>query len=175
MRIANWISDSIVDGPGRRLTVFTQGCPHRCPGCHNPETWDPAGGREVPLEELEALLAGNPLLQGLTLSGGEPFLQAGDCASLARRARRRGLDVWTYTGYRYEDLAEAGRADWEALLAATDVLVDGPFLQAQKSYAALFRGSDNQRLIDLRQTRAAGQVVLWTRPDPLRHFTVPES
>ena len=175
MRIANWISDSIVDGPGLRLTVFTQGCPHRCPGCHNPETWDPAGGREVPLEELEALLAGNPLLQGLTLSGGEPFLQAGDCASLARRARRRGLDVWTYTGYRYEDLAEAGRADWEALLAATDVLVDGPFLQAQKSYAALFRGSGNQRLIDLRQTRAAGQVVLWTRPDPLRHFTVPES
>ncbi len=175
MRIANWISDSIVDGPGLRLTVFTQGCPHRCPGCHNPETWDPAGGREVPLEELEALLAGNPLLQGLTLSGGEPFLQAGDCASLARRARRRGLDVWTYTGYRYEDLVEAGRADWEALLAATDVLVDGPFLQAQKSYAALFRGSDNQRLIDLRQTRAAGQVVLWTRPDPLRHFTVPES
>lgn len=175
MRIANWISDSIVDGPGLRLTVFTQGCPHRCPGCHNPETWDPAGGREVPLEELEALLAADPLLQGLTLSGGEPFLQAGDCASLARRARRRGLDVWTYTGYRYEDLAEAGRADWEALLAATDVLVDGPFLQAQKSYAALFRGSDNQRLIDLRQTRAAGQVVLWTRPDPLRHFTVPES
>ena len=175
MRIANWISDSIVDGPGLRLTVFTQGCPHRCPGCHNPETWDPAGGREVPLEELEALLAGNPLLQGLTLSGGEPYLQAGDCASLARRARRRGLDVWTYTGYRYEDLVEAGRADWEALLAATDVLVDGPFLQAQKSYAALFRGSDNQRLIDLRQTRAAGQVVLWTRPDPLRHFTVPES
>ena len=175
MRIANWISDSIVDGPGLRLTVFTQGCPHRCPGCHNPETWEPAGGREVPLEELEALLAGNPLLQGLTLSGGEPFLQAGDCASLARRARRRGLDVWTYTGYRYEDLAEAGRADWEALLAATDVLVDGPFLQAQKSYATLFRGSDNQRLIDLRQTRAAGQVVLWTRPDPLRHFTVPES
>ena len=175
MRIANWISDSIVDGPGLRLTVFTQGCPHRCPGCHNPETWDPAGGREVPLEELEALLAADPLLQGLTLSGGEPFLQAGDCASLARRARRRGLDVWTYTGYRYKDLAEAGRADWEALLAATDVLVDGPFLQAQKSYAALFRGSDNQRLIDLRQTRAAGQVVLWTRPDPLRHFTVPES
>ena len=175
MRIANWISDSIVDGPGLRLTVFTQGCPHRCPGCHNPETWDPAGGREVPLEELEALLAADPLLQGLTLSGGEPFLQAGDCASLARRARRRGLDVWTYTGYRYEDLAEAGRADWEALLAATDVLVDGPFLQAQKSYAALFRGSANQRLIDLRQTRAAGQVVLWTRPDPLRHFTVPES
>ncbi|WP_295634833.1 anaerobic ribonucleoside-triphosphate reductase activating protein, partial [uncultured Intestinimonas sp.] len=163
------------DGPGLRLTVFTQGCPHRCPGCHNPETWDPAGGREVPLEELEALLAADPLLQGLTLSGGEPFLQAGDCASLARRARRRGLDVWTYTGYRYKDLAEAGRADWEALLAATDVLVDGPFLQAQKSYAALFRGSDNQRLIDLRQTRAAGQVVLWTRPDPLRHFTVPES
>ena len=175
MRIANTISDSIVDGPGLRLTVFTQGCPHRCPDCHNPETHDPAGGREAELAELIALLDANPLLQGLTLSGGDPFLQAAECAALARAARDRGLDVWTYTGYRYEDLAEAGRADWEALLAATDVLVDGPFLQAQKSYAALFRGSDNQRLIDLRQTRAAGQVVLWTRPDPLRHFTVPES
>ena len=175
MRIANWISDSIVDGPGLRLTVFTQGCPHRCPGCHNPETWDPAGGREIPLEELEALLAGSPLLQGLTLSGGEPFLQAEDCAALARRARRRGLDVWVYTGYVYEDLAGAGRADWKALLSAANVLVDGPFLKAQKSYAALFRGSGNQRLIDLGRTRRAGQVVLWTRPDPLRHFTVPES
>ena len=96
MRIANWISDSIVDGPGLRLTVFTQGCPHRCPGCHNPETWDPAGGREVPLEELEALLAGNPLLQGLTLSGGEPFCQAAECAALLGAAHVIGVepDPW---------------------------------------------------------------------------------
>lgn len=175
MRIANWISDSIVDGPGLRLTVFTQGCPHHCPGCHNPDTWAPEGGREADLVELAALMERNPLLQGLTLSGGEPFLQAADCAALAQMARARGLDVWTYTGYTWEALAASGRPDWTALLDATDVLVDGPFVQARKSYDALFRGSDNQRLIDVKRTRARGQVVLWTRPDPLAHFTVPES
>ena len=125
--------------------------------------------------ELAALMERNPLLQGLTLSGGEPFLQAADCAALAQRARARGLDVWTYTGYTWEALAATGRPDWAALLDATDVLVDGPFVQARKSYDALFRGSDNQRLIDVKRTRARGQVVLWTRPDPLAHFTVPES
>lgn len=175
MRIADLMSDSIVDGPGLRLTVFTQGCPHRCPGCHNPETHDPAGGREVPLSELEAAMDRNPLLQGVTLSGGDPFLQAAECAALAEAAHRRGLDVWTYTGYTWEDLDAAGRADFDALLAETDVLVDGPFLQEQKSYAALFRGSGNQRLIDMQKTREAGRPVLWTRPDPLAHFTVPES
>ena len=175
MRIANWISDSIVDGPGLRLTVFTQGCPHRCPGCHNPETWDPAGGREIPLEEMEALLAGNPILQGLTLSGGEPFLQAEDCAALARLAHERGLNVWTYTGYTYERLLEGELPGALALLEQTDVLVDGPFQLSEKSYEALFRGSANQRLIDVKKSRAAGRVVLWSRPDPLAHFTVPES
>lgn len=175
MRIANLMSDSIVDGPGLRLTVFTQGCPHGCPGCHNPETHDSVGGREVSVHELEEALGKNPLLQGLTLSGGDPFLQAAECAELARAAHRRGLDVWTYTGYVYEDLLAAGRVEFDALLDETDVLVDGPFVQAKKSYSALFRGSDNQRLIDLKKTRRAGCVVLWTRPDPLAHFTVPES
>ena len=175
MRISNTISDSIVDGPGLRLTVFTQGCPHRCPGCHNPGTHDPAGGREASLAELAALLEGNPLLRGLTLSGGEPFLQAEPCAALARLAHEKGLDVWAYTGYTYEELSAAVRPDWDALLAQVDVLVDGPFLLARKSYAALFRGSDNQRLIDVPATQAAGRVVLWTRPDHLAHFTVPES
>ena len=175
VRIANTISDSIVDGPGLRLTVFAQGCPHRCPDCHNPETHDPAGGREAELAELIALLDANPLLQGLTLSGGDPFLQAAECAALARAARDRGLDVWTYTGWTYEQLLTEGDPDRLALLDATDVLVDGPFVAARKSYAALFRGSDNQRLIDLRKTEREGRGGLWTRPDPLAHFTVPES
>ena len=109
MRIANLISDSIVDGPGLRLTVFTQGCPHRCPGCQNPETHDPSGGREVSVAELAAELDKNPLLQGLTLSGGDPFFQAEECAALAREAKARGLDVWTYTGYTYEALQRTGR------------------------------------------------------------------
>ena len=125
--------------------------------------------------ELAAELDKNPLLQGLTLSGGDPFFQAEECAALAREAKARGLDVWTYTGYTYEALRAEDRPDFRALLSATDVLVDGPFLVARKSYAALFRGSDNQRLIDLGRTRASGRMTLWTRPDALGHFVIPES
>lgn len=175
MRIANVVSDSIVDGPGLRFTVFTQGCPHHCPGCHNPETHDPAGGREVTVEELAEQMLANPLIDGLTLSGGEPFDQAGACAALAARAKERGLNVWAYTGYRYETLLEKENPDVLALLEQADVLVDGPFVESLKSYDALFRGSTNQRLIDVPKSRAAGAVVLWSRPDPLAHFTRPES
>lgn len=175
MHIANTVSDSIVDGPGLRFTVFTQGCPHHCPGCHNPDTHDPAGGREVTVDELARRMMANPLTDGLTLSGGEPFLQAEDCASLAQLAHERGLNVWTYTGYTYERLLEGELPGALALLEQTDVLVDGPFLLAEKSYEALFRGSANQRLIDVKKSRAAGRVVLWSRPNPLAHFTVPES
>ena len=175
MRVASTISDSIVDGPGLRFTVFTQGCFHRCPGCHNPETHDPCGGRDVSVEELERQMAANPLTDGLTLSGGDPMEQAAPCAQLARMARARGLNVWTYTGYTYEALLEEGDPDQLALLEATDVLVDGPFLTEKKSYAALFRGSSNQRLIDVAASRRAGRAVLWQPVDRLAHFTVPES
>lgn len=175
MRIASTISDSIVDGPGLRFTVFTQGCPHACPGCHNPDTHDPDGGHEEAVEELAEKLFQNPLTDGLTLSGGDPFLQAEPCAALARAARAGGMNVWTYTGYTFETLRGAGRADWDALLAATDVLVDGPFLLARKSYSARFRGSANQRLLDAPASLRAGRAVLWRQADPLAHFTVPES
>ena len=175
MRIANITRDSIVDGPGLRLTIFTQGCPHGCPGCHNPDTHDPKGGREYALETLVQELQSARLLEGITLSGGEPFLQAAACASLAREAHARGLTVWTYTGYRYEALKQAENADWEALLAQTDVLVDGLFVESQQSYALPFRGSKNQRVILLRQTEARGQITLWQTDDGLDHFTVPSS
>lgn len=175
MRIANTIQDSIVDGPGLRFTVFTQGCPHNCPGCHNPETHDPDGGKEVAVAELAARMVSNPAAEGLTLSGGDPFMQAAECAQLARLAHEQGRDVWTYTGFTYEALLEEGDPDRLALLCETDVLVDGPFVERLKSYDALFRGSSNQRLIDLNKTRRAGRVVLWQRPDPLAHFTIPES
>lgn len=176
MRIANVIQDSIVDGPGLRMTVFTQGCPHRCPGCHNPHTHDPDGGREVTVAELVAMLDKNPLTDGLTLSGGDPFLQAGECALLARAARERGKSVWTYTGWTWEQLTAAGNKDWDALLANTDVLVDGPFIRAERSYEARFRGSANQRLIDVQKSLARGEAVLWSEgEDPLAHFVRPES
>ena len=175
MRIANTVNDSIVDGKGLRYAVFTQGCPHRCPGCHNPETHDPRGGREETIENLIAGLDRNPLAAGLTLSGGEPFAQAAACAELARLAHKRGKNVWTYTGYTYEQLIKKNDPDWNALLAETDVLVDGPFLEDQQSYELHFRGSRNQRLIDVPASRRAGKAVLWTEPDYLSKFTVPES
>jgi anaerobic ribonucleoside-triphosphate reductase activating protein len=175
MKIANTISDSIVDGPGLRFTIFTQGCPHHCPGCHNPDTHDPAGGREESVTALAESMLSNPLLEGLTLSGGEPFSQAAECAALARIAKEHGLTVWTYTGYTLEHLQSEDNEAWSELLAVTDVLVDGPFVASKKSYEALFRGSSNQRLIDLNATRQQGELVLWSRPNQLSHFTVPES
>ena len=175
MRIANTVNDSIVDGPGLRFTVFTQGCPHACPGCHNPETHDPAGGEEVSVEALVKRLEKNPLIEGLTLSGGEPFLQAEECARLARAARALGLNVWTYTGFLYEGLQVADRPDWRDLLAETDVLVDGPYMEAERAYGLPFRGSRNQRLIDVPGSRARGRLVLWAREDTLGQFAVPES
>ncbi len=175
MRIASAVSDSIVDGPGLRYTVFTQGCPHHCKGCHNPDTHDPTGGKEVSLEVLIAEMLKNPLLDGLTLSGGEPFLQAEACAALAVAAHEKGLDVWTYTGYTWEELIAAHDPAQDALLQQTDVLVDGPFVLSLKSYSAQFRGSTNQRLINVPASLRAGRVILWSRPDTLAHFTVPPS
>ena len=171
MRIANTIQDSIVDGPGLRFTVFTQGCPHRCPGCHNPETHDPEGGEEVSVETLAERMGANKATVGLTLSGGDPFMQAAECAQLAKIAHEQGKNVWAYTGFIYEKLVEEADPHRLALLEQVDVLVDGPFVEKLKSYAALFRGSTNQRLIDMNKTRQEGRVVLWERSDPLAHFT----
>ena len=127
------------------------------------------------LEELMAEMGRNPLIEGVTLSGGEPFAQAADCAALAQAAHARGLNVWTYSGYLFEHLRDSGNPDWTALLAQTDVLVDGPFLAKEKSYELHFRGSRNQRLIDVPRSLAQGRVVLWQEEDPLAKFTVPES
>jgi anaerobic ribonucleoside-triphosphate reductase activating protein len=159
LRIAGIVNDSIVDGPGLRLTVFFQGCPYRCPGCHNPQTHDPQGGRETDTAEIIAMMDKNPLLDGLTLSGGEPFIQPEAALELARAAKARGLNVWTYSGASYEALLADNDATTDALLALCDVLVDGPFILAQRSLDLSFRGSRNQRLIDLEKTRQAGGVV----------------
>ncbi|MCL2367844.1 MAG: anaerobic ribonucleoside-triphosphate reductase activating protein [Oscillospiraceae bacterium] len=147
MRIHRTIHDSIVDGPGLRFVVFTQGCPHHCPGCHNPETHDPTGGRDVPVEEIITDMLRNPLTDGLTLTGGEPFLQAEDCAKIARAARAVGLNVWCYSGWTLEELKE--RPEAKVLLREIDVLVDGPYIEAQRSLRLQWRGSENQRVIEL--------------------------
>ena len=166
IRLYGLVTDSIVDGPGFRVSVFTQGCPHHCPGCHNPESHPMEGGTVWTLDDVEKKFTGNPLLSGITLSGGDPFVQAAACAELARRAHAKGLNVWTYTGYTYEQLLKKAESepDIAELLAQTDVLVDGPFLLAERSLELEFCGSRNQRLIDVPRTRQMGTVTPYTPP-----------
>ncbi len=159
MRIANYIQDSIVDGKGLRFTLFTQGCPHRCEGCHNPQTHDFDGGREMSTDEIVAIILKNPLTDGVTFSGGEPFAQARDCAAIARAVREKGLNIWAYSGYTFEQLL-AGSDDMRELLSLCDVLVDGPFILAQRSLSLKWRGSANQRVLDVPKSLAAGEAVL---------------
>ncbi|MCR4441129.1 MAG: anaerobic ribonucleoside-triphosphate reductase activating protein [Peptococcaceae bacterium] len=157
MRLAGIVPESIVDGPGVRMVVFAQGCPHHCPGCHNPETWDPGGGQEMTVKEILKIVKKKlKNIRGLTLSGGEPFLQAEEMAALAGKARELGLDVVTYTGYTYEELLALNLPGWAKLLEVTDILVDGPFLQELKDISLPFRGSRNQRVIDLKEKRKKG-------------------
>ena len=158
IRIAGTVNDSIVDGPGFRFTVFTQGCLRNCPGCHNPDTHDVNGGREVAIESLIDEMRKNALLDGLTLSGGEPFLQPEPCARLASAARGMGLSVWAYSGYTFEQLRT--EEDKAKLLEMCDVLVDGPFLLAQRTLERRFRGSKNQRVINVRASLESGAIVL---------------
>ena len=148
IRIAGLVNDSIVDGPGFRFTVFTQGCPHHCPGCHNPQTHDFAAGNDVDTEEIIAKFRKNPLLDGITLSGGEPFCQAEACTEIAKAAKESGLNVWCYSGYTFEELV-SGKEEWLLLLQEVDVLVDGRFELENRTLDCRFRGSRNQRLIDV--------------------------
>jgi len=164
IRVNGLVNDSIVDGPGLRLAVFVQGCSHGCLGCHNPGTHDPLGGQVMDTGEIVQMLQENPLLDGLTLSGGEPFEKPGPCLLLAEAAKGLGLSVWVYSGYTYEQLKENQDPAVAGLLAVCDVLVDGRFVLAQRSLDLDFRGSGNQRLVDLRKTRESGRVVLWERP-----------
>lgn len=162
MRIAGMIQDSIVDGPGFRFTLFTQGCPHNCEGCHNPETHDFNGGSEMSPDEIIKKLLSNPLTDGITFSGGEPFEQAEGCAVIARAARENGLNVWAYSGYTFEELLDKAERQPEVmdLLKLTDVLVDGRFVLAQRSLSLKWRGSANQRILDVPKSLEAGQAVM---------------
>ena len=166
IRLYGLVTDSIVDGPGFRTAIFTQGCPYHCEGCHNPDSQPFEGGTVWTLDDVEKKFANNPLLSGITLSGGEPAEQAEPCAELARRAHQKGLNVWTYTGSTLEKLNERAKDDpaLKQLLDETDVLVDGPFILAQRSLELDSCGSKNQRLIDMNETRRHGKVVLWTPP-----------
>lgn len=160
LRLAGITRESVVDGPGIRAVVFAQGCPHRCKGCHNPETHDTRGGRTLSLDEVIEQVRLTPIVRGVTFSGGEPFMQARGFALLGRRMKHMGLDVITYTGYTWEALTSTGvPSGWGELLDVTDLLVDGPFVEGEKDTGIAFRGSRNQRIIDVRESLRLGTVV----------------
>ena len=163
LRIAGIMRESIVDGPGIRFAVFCQGCPHDCPGCHNPETHDPAGGNEVKIDRILQEFDKNPLLSGMTFSGGEPMCQPDGFAELGRAVKARGKNITIYTGYTLEQLlkmAENTLAVGE-LLEMCDILIDGPFIMDKRDLNLQFRGSSNQRVIDMNRTREEMKIVLW--------------
>ena len=160
LRIAGTVNDTIVDGPGIRFTIFTQGCPHNCEGCHNPQTHDFSGGTLVDTDELLEKIKGNPLLDGVTFSGGEPFGQAHVLAELGKEIKSLGMDIITYTGYTFEKLYENREQNgWGELLSVTDYLIDGPFILEKKDWEIKFRGSSNQRYIDCQESLKQGMAV----------------
>lgn len=154
IRISGVIKESIVDGPGIRFVIFTQGCPHMCSECHNPSTHDFDGGYLTNIDNILEVIKQNPLLSGVTFSGGEPFYQAKILSKLAKQIKNTGLNILTYTGYTFEYLINNSSEinNWKDLLEQTDILIDGPFIKEQKSLLLKFRGSSNQRIIDCKQS-----------------------
>lgn len=159
LRLAGVVGESIVDGPGIRFVIFTQGCPHACPGCQNPQTHDFAGGSDVSLDDLLGQILANPFVKGVTFSGGEPFCQAAGLLPLARELKARGRHLMAYTGYTFEELLALDDPAVRPLLAEIDLLVDGRFVEAEKSLELKFRGSANQRVLDVPASLAANTPV----------------
>jgi len=159
IRIAGIVGDSIVDGPGLRMAIFFQGCLRGCAGCHNPGSWELGGGREIGAGALLAEADKNPLLSGVTFTGGEPLLRAGALIPLAEGIDERGLDLAIYTGWTFEDILADGDPDALRLLGFASVIVDGPFMIERKSLMLPFRGSGNQRILDAKKSLSQSRAV----------------
>ena len=158
LRLAGIAGDSIVDGPGIRMTLFAQGCPHHCQGCHNPETWEFDGGTWWMTDDLVKVIEENPLAKGVTFSGGEPFSQAEAFAELAGQLKNRGYEVASYSGFTMEELLQGSR-EQRMLLEKLDVLIDGPYIEEQRSLSLAYRGSRNQRIIDVPASLRTGEIT----------------
>lgn len=158
VRIAGAVQESVVDGPGFRYVIFTQGCPLRCKGCHNPQSQPLSGGAVVPLKVLYDEIKQNPLATGITFSGGEPFIQAESLAILARKLRSENYNLWSFSGFTYEKLLE--NAEHRRFLEQLDILVDGPFVIKHKTLDLAYRGSSNQRIIDVQRSLKEQRVVV---------------
>ena len=172
LQVYGIVPESIVDGPGLRYAIFVQGCSHHCPGCHNPESQPVEGGNRYRIEDIFADIKRYRIVKRVTFSGGEPFEQPEALAELAHMLKDDGYEVWSYSGYLYEDLRRRGTDTaygkaTQDLLDTIDVLVDGPFVLALRSLELDWRGSSNQRIIDVPASLAAGEVVPWKDP---KHF-----
>jgi anaerobic ribonucleoside-triphosphate reductase activating protein len=174
IRLAGYIPESVVDGPGIRFVLFAQGCQHHCPDCHNPQTHDLNGGDLVDIAAIFERIKKTKLIRGVTFSGGEPFLQAAPLAQLARQIKALGLGLVTFSGYTFEELFALAARDKAVkdLLAASDILVDGKYIAAQRDISLAFRGSANQRLIDVPRSLLAGQAVEWDHEADQADFQV---
>lgn len=159
---ANIQQDSIVDGEGLRTVIWLQGCPHHCPGCHNPETHDFNGGKEITLNDLLDQIENLVSQDGVTISGGEPFAQPEALIAILKKAQEKKLNRWVYTGYTFEKLIALAKDNslYLEILKLIDILVDGQFLLNQKSLTVKFRGSTNQRIIDVKKSLKTGQIFL---------------
>ena len=156
--------ESIVDGPGLRIALFTQGCPHKCPHCQNPESWDYNTGKEFSVKQVIRLLKRNQKnKQGITFSGGEPFIQATELVEIAYAAHQMDWDVVTYTGFTYEQLLINTDNSIQDLLVESDILIDGKYIHKLRDIGLRFRGSSNQRVIDIANSQKNGHVVLWCK------------
>lgn len=158
IRLHDIVFGTSVDGPGLRTSIYGAGCEHHCPGCHNPQTWDPAGGTLRNIDEVADLVVAEEM--DVTFSGGDPMYQPFAFARLAKAIKRRAnLDIWCYTGYRIEQIVRVPKLRW--LLDEVDVLVDGRFVESEKDLSLLFRGSANQRIIDVKASLSQGEVVMF--------------
>ncbi|MCH5319027.1 MAG: anaerobic ribonucleoside-triphosphate reductase activating protein [Paramuribaculum sp.] len=158
LRIHDIIEGTTVDGPGFRTSIYLAGCEHHCQGCHNPQTWDLNGGYEISVDDLikRIIEAGMPV----TLSGGDPLVQKEGVKDLCSKLQKKHFNIWLYTGYIFENLLNT--PGYREILEMVDVIVDGPFIENLKDTSLLFRGSANQRLIDINKTlNGDGEIFLW--------------
>lgn len=157
LRLFGCVNDSIVDGPGLRYTIFVQGCHHNCLGCHNPESHDINGGYVKEIAEILKEIDENPLLDGVTLSGGEPMLQVETLIELSKEVKKRNLNIILYSGYTYEQIIDD--VNKKSLLELCDMLIDGKFELEKRSLSLLYRGSSNQRLINVQESLKQNCII----------------
>ena len=158
LKLAGLVDDSIVDGPGIRLTVFCQGCHHHCEGCHNPDTWEFDGGDVMEEQQIVQIAKANPLVKGVTFSGGEPFDQAAGFTKFAKLLKKEGYEIASYSGYTFEQLMN-GTKEQKELMNNIDILIDGPFILSLRNLSLIYRGSSNQRVLDARESVLRGKAI----------------